>query len=264
MKLWPALLLLSALLATSGEVTLAWDPVDTATGYKVYWGVDSRTYPNVRDVGPATQATIGGLYSTITYFFAVTAYNDFGESDFSSELSVTIPPLPPPEFLAVYPGIFTWSYPVTSDTLAGFTVYRKELGVRGVRQWRLPAPAARALSMPDLRPGSTYQFWVIAYSYYPPLDLDIFSVSSPVLEYLEPLIVFFGDPQLLFPDLMDSGAVRITFYGSINPHVFASSDLVHWSDIGEMDQYVLGRHRFFDTNAVLFTQRFYRVGSESR
>jgi hypothetical protein len=77
--------------ATSGAVTLAWDDSDpNVAGYRLYYGIASRTYPVAIDVGPATSCSVSNLISGTTYFFAVTAYSHFGiESDFSSEIAYT-------------------------------------------------------------------------------------------------------------------------------------------------------------------------------
>jgi len=79
------------------SVTLAWDPSpDTnVVGYRVYYGVVSRTYTNVVNVGNATNVTINGLVEGTTYYFAATAYNSLGmESDYSAESVYTAPGLP--------------------------------------------------------------------------------------------------------------------------------------------------------------------------
>jgi hypothetical protein len=76
------------------SVTLAWDPSpdSTVVGYSIYSGVASGTYTNKVDVGNATSGTIFGLVERVTYFFAVCAYDANGlESDFSNELSFTVP-----------------------------------------------------------------------------------------------------------------------------------------------------------------------------
>jgi hypothetical protein len=75
-------------------VTLAWDPSPggAAAGYRLYDGPASRTYTNIIDVGNATTGTVSNLVAGVTYFFAVTAYDRNGlESDFSSEVSFTVP-----------------------------------------------------------------------------------------------------------------------------------------------------------------------------
>ena len=80
--------ILLAYAADSGTVTLAWDGSDpNVAGYRLYYGSESRTYPVVIDVGPATSCSVSNLVFGTTYFFAVTAYSHFGmESDFSSEI----------------------------------------------------------------------------------------------------------------------------------------------------------------------------------
>ena len=71
------------------SVTLAWNP-DAGTniaGYKIYYGVASRTYTNTNNVGNVTNATISSLVSGTIYYFAATAYDTSGsESDYSTEV----------------------------------------------------------------------------------------------------------------------------------------------------------------------------------
>ena len=47
--------------AHCAEVLLEWNDTEGATGYKVYYGFESRIYPFVVDIGPWTQCTISGL-----------------------------------------------------------------------------------------------------------------------------------------------------------------------------------------------------------
>ena len=47
--------------AHCAEVSFAWNDTDGATGYKIYYGFESRIYPFVVDIGPWTQCTISGL-----------------------------------------------------------------------------------------------------------------------------------------------------------------------------------------------------------
>lgn len=88
------LFLLSSPIQAASSVTLAWEPSPdpTVVGYNLYSGVASGTYTNKLDVGSATNGSIFGLVELVTYFFAVTAYDALGlESDFSNELSFTVP-----------------------------------------------------------------------------------------------------------------------------------------------------------------------------
>lgn len=66
------------------------------TGYRAYMGTNSRSYAVMQDVGNALTATTPTLTPGATYFFAVTAYTAAGiESDYSAEVSYTVP-YPPP------------------------------------------------------------------------------------------------------------------------------------------------------------------------
>ena len=76
------------------SVTLAWDPSTDleVTGAIVYYGNASRNYPYHTNVGNVTRATVNGLEAGLTYYFAVTATNSDGlESDYSNEVSTSIP-----------------------------------------------------------------------------------------------------------------------------------------------------------------------------
>ena len=54
-------------------------------GYKVYYGTASRTYTVQIKVGNVTTYMVQGLSHGVTYYFAITAYNRFGESSYSDE-----------------------------------------------------------------------------------------------------------------------------------------------------------------------------------
>ena len=78
----------------AASVTLAWDPNSdpNVSGYKVYYGPDSGTYPFVINAGNKTTQLVANLQHGTTYYFAVTAYNVQGlESDFSGEIPYTVP-----------------------------------------------------------------------------------------------------------------------------------------------------------------------------
>jgi len=80
---------------TPHSVALQWDPSTSpeVDGYRVYYGIGSRLYTVIEDVGNRTSHTFIGLEPGKTYFFTVTAYASSGhaESSFSNEVSATIP-----------------------------------------------------------------------------------------------------------------------------------------------------------------------------
>ena len=86
--------LAAAGLSEAATVTLEWNPVATADGYKVYCGTASGQYGTPDDVGNQTTHTL--TLGPGTYYFAVTACNSYGESGYSSEVSGTIGQKPPP------------------------------------------------------------------------------------------------------------------------------------------------------------------------
>ena len=77
----------------AGEVNLAWDPntEPDVAGYRVYYGLGSRNYDHVMEVGNSTSCVVTGLEQGRTYYFAATAVNTANiESDFSNEVSAAL------------------------------------------------------------------------------------------------------------------------------------------------------------------------------
>jgi hypothetical protein len=64
---------------------------DAVNGYRIHYGNASGTYNHVFDAGNRTNATVSNLAAGATYFFALTAYDSAGESDFSNELRYSVP-----------------------------------------------------------------------------------------------------------------------------------------------------------------------------
>jgi LmbE family N-acetylglucosaminyl deacetylase len=73
----------------SSQVTLAWDANTEShlAGYKVYYGEASRTYSHTVDVGNKTSYSLAQMPNYQETYFAVTAYDKYGqESRFSEEV----------------------------------------------------------------------------------------------------------------------------------------------------------------------------------
>jgi hypothetical protein len=84
---WAAALCAAGSPAAAGTISLAWDPVSGASGYRVYYGTSTGSYTASITTGTPS-ATISGLQDCSPYFVAVKAYNAAGESaQFSNELT---------------------------------------------------------------------------------------------------------------------------------------------------------------------------------
>ena len=79
---------LTATSALAGTVSLAWDPVAGATGYRVYYGTASGAYVGSVTVGGTTQAEVSGLDDCTVYYLAVKALGPAGaiSASFSNEV----------------------------------------------------------------------------------------------------------------------------------------------------------------------------------
>ncbi len=83
--------------AAAGSVVLAWDAntEPDVSGYKLYYGTATGTYGTPTDVGNVLTYTVLNLTDGQTYYFAVTAYDTFGnESGYSNEVVYTVPGVP--------------------------------------------------------------------------------------------------------------------------------------------------------------------------
>ncbi len=115
-----ALVALAASARAQTTVTLAWDPSAGVgiSGYRVYQGSVSRTYTNIITVGNTTNCTVSNLVAGATYFFAVTARGTNGlESDFSTEISYTVPVVATALTFAADCGTITAPFAATNGTL---------------------------------------------------------------------------------------------------------------------------------------------------
>ena len=80
--------------AVAAQITLAWDAntEPDVSGYKLYFGTASRTYGAPINVGNVNSFTVTTLADGKGYFFAMTAFDTFGnESGYSNEVSITTP-----------------------------------------------------------------------------------------------------------------------------------------------------------------------------
>ena len=82
------------LAAVSGDshITVQWNNVAGAQGYRVHYGTQSGVYTASIDAGSAQQMIVSGLTNETPYYIALNAYDATGETALSSEVSAT--PMP--------------------------------------------------------------------------------------------------------------------------------------------------------------------------
>jgi len=79
--------------AIANNVTISWEANTESDlfGYKIYYGISSRSYSSVIDVGNVLEYTINNLSIGQTYYIAVTAYDAaLNESNYSEEISIIV------------------------------------------------------------------------------------------------------------------------------------------------------------------------------
>jgi hypothetical protein len=107
---------------TASTLTIAWNPNIEAdlAGYIVHYGLQSRNYDSVINVGNVTEYTITGLEPAARYYLAVTAYDFAGnESGFSAEISdITESPSNPFWVHEAEGGKFFGAFEIGSDPAA--------------------------------------------------------------------------------------------------------------------------------------------------
>ena len=74
----------------AGQVSLAWDAVSGATGYRLYYGTASSNYSSNVDAKTATSSTVANLTDGTRYYFAVQAYNSTSTSGYSGEVNKVV------------------------------------------------------------------------------------------------------------------------------------------------------------------------------
>ena len=81
--------------SSTAQISLAWDASSDPNvgGYVLHYGTQSGAYTQQVDVGNQTTAILSDLATGLSYFFAVSAYDQNGgnESGFSNEVSTSLP-----------------------------------------------------------------------------------------------------------------------------------------------------------------------------
>ncbi len=161
----------SSLLAA--RVDFSWLPntEPNLAGYRIHYGISSGNYTDVIDVGlppvadGRVHAGIDDLTPGQTYYFAATAYDSSGiESDYSTEISTTVPETTPPPSSGQ--AEFSW-LPNTEPNLAGYRIHygTASRAYTTTVDVGLPQPVDGRIhaTVTGLIPGETYFFAATAY-----------------------------------------------------------------------------------------------------
>ena len=213
--------------AGDGQVTIGWAAVSGAASYDIYYSTSSGVSTAssiIKGVQPGYVVT--GLANGTTYYFAVAAVNNGGESALSSEVSATPqPPIPAKPTGVVASGQNTqvtlgWSsvpgatsYNVYYDTASGVTT--SSLKVTGVNS---------GSAITGLTNGITYYFGVTAVNVSGESPISSEVSATPNITLIAPtgFGITGGDKQVSLSWNSVSGATSYNIYYGTAPGVFPS------------------------------------------
>ena len=153
-----ALALLTASYAQAAQVHLAWNASSgSVTGYRIYYGTSPGSHPTRVEAGNVTDYIVTGLSENVMYYFVVRAYNNYGESADSNEVSWISTSTPQGAVTKVLGSTPDAHYPGTcSDTFinsgAPTTNYSTNTETLATYTWPANTPANRIVIKWDLSP----------------------------------------------------------------------------------------------------------------
>ncbi len=184
-------------LGADGSAILTWEPPTTKVngqqltdleGYKIYYGVTPDIYSWVIDVGDVNTYEVIELDEDVTYYFAITAYNVFGESQASPQVSKFIEPVD-----VVDPSVEPDAVPGVAILLSPNTAIS---GVSPTFKW-IPAEGAEIYSISVKGPDGT---WVLGESFYAS-DTGCGNGEARCSLTFPDIYIELSDVPLTFPDV---------------------------------------------------------------
>jgi len=174
-----------SLLAETGKVTLAWDPIDDPelAGYTVVWGQSPRAYGAAQSVGTNPEATVT-LEAGKTYYMAVQGVDKQGVAgELSEEVTAIVsgPDTVPPVISGVSLVNITASSAVvafsTNEEAYVQVEYGKTTSLGSLTGLTTVSSKNHAVTLSNLSGGTTYSYRMIA------IDLSGNQILSEILSF---------------------------------------------------------------------------------
>ncbi len=255
------------------SVTLAWSP-DTGTniaGYKLYYGVASRTYTYTNNVGNVTNATVSSLTSGTVYYFAVTAYDTSGlESAYSAEVAYTNPAATAPTIALSSPvSGASFTAPATISLAAS-------VNANGHTISEVQFYSGAILLGTDATTPYSYTWTNVTAGSYSLTAQAVYDAGSTVASSVANMTVSAKRPRLR---ISRGSSATGNLTGSVVPaptpitlsetggqpgqtyNILASPDLKTWTIIGTMTLDATGSGQFTDPEGASGPSRLYRLAS---
>ena len=158
----------TATAVSSSQIDVSWTAVSGATGYRVYRCTGTTCTPTTLVGSPTTTSFSNtGLAANTTYRYRVTAYNDFGESDYSNiATATTFPAIPSVPTNVSCSTVSSSQINVSWTAVSGATGYRvyRCTGTTCTPTTLVGSPTTTSFSNTSLAANTTYRYRVTAYN----------------------------------------------------------------------------------------------------
>jgi len=224
------------------NLTVMWNKsADTnVQGYKVYYGTVSQQYTNSIVAGNATNASVTGIKTGVTYYFAATSYNAAGwESSYSPEISYTVPVVTNAPLTSAVSSASGFNFSVNGTAASLYVV----VASTNLTYWAALATNTAPFVFTDTNASH------FSHRFYKAILL------SAYVPQIAPT------PPVLLPPLTSPASAPGGFTFTVNNTVgssyviVASTNLTYWVAIGTNT----APFTFTDTNSSKYSRRFYKA-----
>lgn len=215
------------------QVAIRWEPVANASGYKILYGFSSGEY--LYEFNTSGLTDIGGNLGDGTYYLAIQAFNQFGESAPSEEIVLNVggngTPLAAPGSLDVQ--VDNDRVTISWQGVFGASGYTAQYGTTPGQYTESIDLGTSNIFSSNLAPG-TYYFRIAGYD----------TGMEPGL-FTDDLEIFVSDP-LVAPTLLSPGSTAPPV-----PVITGSSTTLQWSAVPGATFYKLELRNLTDSSSVV-------------